>query len=368
MGNSCINQLRFLIFLIASLAGAYQSNGFRYLSPKPRVPLFVFGDSIYDPGNNNYINTTPDFLANFLPYGETFFEFATGRFSDGRLIPDFIAKYAKLPLIPPYFQSSYRQFVYGVNFASGGGGALVETHEGKAIDLKTQLRYFKNVEKQLRRELGTEGTDRLLSNAVYMFSIGGNDLLAPNPIFSSFSTEEYVGIIVGNFTEVLEEVYKAGGRKFGFLSLLPLGCLPYVRAHNAEGNGETCVKDLTDLAKSYNAALAQKFKQLQKQLKGFIYSNFDFFNAVSQRLSNPSKYGFKEVKSGCCGSGAYRGNYTCGGKRGDAAYDLCDNPDEHFFFDSYHPSETAYHQFAGLMWNGPPSVTGPRSLKSLFEV
>ena len=74
----------------------------------------------------------------------------------------------------------------------------------QAIDLKTQLRYFKNVEKQLRRELGTEGTDRLLSNAVYMFSIGGNDLLAPNPIFSSFSTEEYVGIIVGNFTEVLK--------------------------------------------------------------------------------------------------------------------------------------------------------------------
>lgn len=78
--------------------------------------------------------------------------------------------------------------------------------------------------------------------------------------------------------------------------------------------------------------------------------------------------GFKEVKTGCCGSGAYRGIYTCGGKRGDTEYELCDNPGEYFFFDSYHPSERAYQQFAELMWNGPPGVTGPYSLKSLFEL
>lgn len=74
----------------------------------------------------------------------------------------------------------------------------------QAIDLKTQLGYFKNVEEELRRKLGNKETDKLLSNAVYMFSIGGNDLLAPNPIFSSFSTEEYIKIIVGNFTAVLK--------------------------------------------------------------------------------------------------------------------------------------------------------------------
>ena len=53
-------------------------------------PLFVFGDSIYDVGNNNYINTTTISQANFPPYGQTFFRFPTGRFSDGRVIPDFI--------------------------------------------------------------------------------------------------------------------------------------------------------------------------------------------------------------------------------------------------------------------------------------
>lgn len=52
------------------------------------VPLFVFGDSIFDPGNNNYIETIGK--ANYFPYGETFFNRSTGRFSDGRIIPDFI--------------------------------------------------------------------------------------------------------------------------------------------------------------------------------------------------------------------------------------------------------------------------------------
>lgn len=62
--------------------------------PENHVALFIFGDSLFDSGNNNYINTTFDFQANFLPYGETFFKYSTGRFCDGRLIPDFIGKLA----------------------------------------------------------------------------------------------------------------------------------------------------------------------------------------------------------------------------------------------------------------------------------
>lgn len=54
--------------------------------------LYVFGDSFFDSGNNDYINTTTLYLANYWPYGETFFHFPTGRFSDGRLMSDFIGK------------------------------------------------------------------------------------------------------------------------------------------------------------------------------------------------------------------------------------------------------------------------------------
>ena len=63
----------------------------RFQEPKKHVPLFILGDSLFDPGNNLYLNTTPESSA-FWPYGETFFKRATGRFSDGRLVPDFIGK------------------------------------------------------------------------------------------------------------------------------------------------------------------------------------------------------------------------------------------------------------------------------------
>ena len=58
--------------------------------PKDYVAFFIFGDSILDVGNNNYITTYLQEI--FFPYGETFFEYPTRRVSNGRLIPDFIGK------------------------------------------------------------------------------------------------------------------------------------------------------------------------------------------------------------------------------------------------------------------------------------
>ena len=60
--------------------------------PKDHVAFFIFGDSVVDDGNNNYIKTTTGFQSNFAPYGETFFRYLTGRSSNGRLITDFIGR------------------------------------------------------------------------------------------------------------------------------------------------------------------------------------------------------------------------------------------------------------------------------------
>lgn len=54
--------------------------------------IYVFGDSTVDPGNNNYVNTF--FKSNFPPYGRDFVNhIPTGRFSNGRLVTDFIGKF-----------------------------------------------------------------------------------------------------------------------------------------------------------------------------------------------------------------------------------------------------------------------------------
>lgn len=50
---------------------------------------FVFGDSLVDAGNNNYIFSLSK--ANFLPHGIDFGK-PTGRFTNGRTIVDIIGK------------------------------------------------------------------------------------------------------------------------------------------------------------------------------------------------------------------------------------------------------------------------------------
>jgi hypothetical protein len=53
--------------------------------------FFAFGDSLIDTGNFIHYSTAPGPVAH-SPYGETFFHRPTGRWSDGRLIVDFIGK------------------------------------------------------------------------------------------------------------------------------------------------------------------------------------------------------------------------------------------------------------------------------------
>jgi len=117
-----------------------------------RVPaLFVFGDSLVEVGNNNFLNTMAK--ANFFPYGIDFPRAATGRFSNGRSLIDFFGKSTHncsynghhhvclLTLInftgemlgvsspPPFADPSTTgsRILNGVNYASAASGILDES-------------------------------------------------------------------------------------------------------------------------------------------------------------------------------------------------------------------------------------------------
>ncbi|KAK3002346.1 hypothetical protein RJ639_021361, partial [Escallonia herrerae] len=231
-------------------------------------------------------------------------------------------EYAKLPLVPPYLQPGNHQFGYGANFASAGAGVLDETLPGLVINLNTQMAYFKDVEKQLMHKLGDEEATRLLSKAVYFFSIGGNDY--GSLANYSGSHDKFVEMVIGNMTVVIKEIYEQGGRNFGFLGVAAVGCLPAFRSANGH-----CNEELATLVKLHNEALHNMLHKLERQLKGFRYSYFDFYTVSLDLIDNPSIYGLKEGKSACCGSGPYRGINSCGGKRGIAEYKLCANATEY---------------------------------------
>jgi GDSL-like Lipase/Acylhydrolase len=72
---------------------------FTYLVPflrlvfaEAQVPaMFVFGDSLIDPGNNNNLATLAK--ANYFPNGIDFPEGATGRFCNGRTTADYLSTF-----------------------------------------------------------------------------------------------------------------------------------------------------------------------------------------------------------------------------------------------------------------------------------
>lgn len=91
--------------------------------------MFVFGSSLVDNGNNNFLENSRA-KADFLPYGIDFPLGPSGRFTNGKNVVDLLGDYLRLPSpIPPFSDPSTkgRRIVHGVNYASGGSGILDNT-------------------------------------------------------------------------------------------------------------------------------------------------------------------------------------------------------------------------------------------------
>ncbi|KAG5388968.1 hypothetical protein IGI04_030509, partial [Brassica rapa subsp. trilocularis] len=90
--------------------------------------FLVFGDSLVDNGNNDFLVTTA--RADNYPYGIDFpTHLPTGRFSNGLNIPDLISEHlgqaSPLPYLSPMLKKD--KLLIGANFASAGIGILNDT-------------------------------------------------------------------------------------------------------------------------------------------------------------------------------------------------------------------------------------------------
>lgn len=85
-----------------------------------------------------------------------------------------------------------------------------------------------------------------------------------------------------------QEIYKKGGRKFGFVNLPPWGCTPSLKVFQ-QGNKGVYIDEVTVLVKLQNRALPKVVKKQQRQLRGFNYSVFEPYTSISERIENPSK-------------------------------------------------------------------------------
>ncbi|KAJ0261646.1 hypothetical protein HA466_0047230 [Hirschfeldia incana] len=365
----------FLLFLgllwFAPIPGLEAAAG--KLASTPGV--YVFGDSLVDAGNNNYL---PFSLAkgNYPHNGVDFpKKKATGRFCNGKNFADVIAEKFGLPLMPPYlslrgllkWKKRESAAVTGVNFASGGAGIFDGSSQfpGQAIPLSQQLKHWLSVHKALTRKLGPSNAQIHLSKSLFVVVIGSNDLL--NYIRSSMlrkksSPQQYTQSVVDRFKAQLKTIQETGARKFLILGVAQLGCMPRRREKNSTTH--ECNKEANMLASLYNKALIKMLQQLKEELKSSMaYTYFDMFKSVHDIISKPAHYGFSDVTSACCGSGVLNAEFPC-----FPVSNLCSDRTKYLFWDPYgHPTEAAARTIVDFVLSEDTQYSSPLTLTQLVS-
>ncbi|KAL2642403.1 hypothetical protein R1flu_009990 [Riccia fluitans] len=83
--------------------------------------IFSFGSSVADTGTEVLVQV--DSRSSNYPFGITYPGYASGRWSDGRLLIDLWADVFDLPYLDPFIKSGTTSFRQGAKFACGSGSA-----------------------------------------------------------------------------------------------------------------------------------------------------------------------------------------------------------------------------------------------------
>ncbi|KAL8127320.1 GDSL esterase/lipase At5g55050-like [Apium graveolens] len=346
----------------------FSSNIYTYEATSSVPAMYVFGDSLADVGNNNYINSSP-YKSNFPHNGIDFPTGATGRFSNGKNAADLIADKLDLPSPLPYLsilKFDYKKTILtGVSFASGGSGILRGSYDTpkRCISLSKQVEFYSSVYKILVQELGSDAARNHLSKSLFAIVIGSNDLYghfkANSSIRTNITPQNYVNSMVSSMSEILKQLYGLGARKFVITGVPALGCIPEQRVKSTT---LACNKVLNFWARKYNYGLASALQAFKSKFNNTNYSYLDTYGAVAEFIQNPNKYGFTEIRAACCGSGELRANSPC-----IPTAQYCLNRDNHIYWDFYHPTQKTSSIFIDMFYNGSQYVT-PISLSQLVSL
>ncbi|KAJ0983079.1 hypothetical protein J5N97_011334 [Dioscorea zingiberensis] len=319
--------------------------------------MFVFGASLLDVGNNNYINTTEK--CNYPPYGIDYLGGKpTGRYSNGKNVVDFLAEKLRVPSPKPYLSLSKTdnplEFLEGVNFASGSAGILISTHQGLCISLETQIDYYSSVLRALVEKLGIVQVQRFISSSIFLINIGSNDIL----VYDGTGVSKYVRLLISTLEGELKRIFKLGARKLVLMGTEPIGCWPVVRALN-KSSGD-CNRELNQVSSLYSEQAVLLLKKLQSEYADMSYSFFNSYRVFDKLIKHPENYGFDESKAACCGMGYLNAEIAC---NPFATY--CSNRTKYVFWDGWHQTEATANLLVSMAFDGLPPNVFPVNVREL---
>ncbi|PWA99797.1 Lipase, GDSL [Artemisia annua] len=336
-------------------------------SPKSRPfkKVYVFGDSYTDVGNTNG-STGPHTFRHVmsLPYGRTFFHHPTGRYSDGRMVIDFVAESLNLPYFPPYLNKS-ADTTHGVNFAVGGCTTIPysffkqinSTWDTVTQSLSTQLTWFKDHIKgsgcKTIKSTPAECKAVFEGALVWLGEMSANDY---NYIFLTNATSKTIQKLTIKYqTRFIKNILEMGAKYVVVQGLPATGCFPMpfiTGAPPTDRDDIGCVASKNKESYHHNVILQAKLHSLQKKFASAVIVYGDDWHAYREVYKNPTKYGFTERFKACCGIGGGPLNFdpmnTCGAPGANS----CKHPSQYMNWDGLHVTEGMSRVVAKLFLDG----------------
>ncbi|KAI3686394.1 hypothetical protein L1987_80069 [Smallanthus sonchifolius] len=350
--------LFFLLLLLLTLGSGNRS-------PRSFNRIYAFGDSYTDTGNTASATGPSAFrYVSNPPYGRTFFHRPTNRYSDGRLVIDFVAESLSLPYLPPYLNRKANTSV-GINYAVAGSTAIrhaffVKNNLTLAItpqSLQTQLTWFNKTLEGLKcksaistpKECAAVFRDAL----IWAGEIGANDYAYT--VGSTVSGETIQRRAIRSVTGFLETLLKKGAKYMVVQGLPTTGCLTLAMYLSPEFDRDDigCVATVNNQSYIHNTILQTNIQNLRRRFPKAVIVYADYWNAYRSVMKNGSKLGFHELYKVCCGSSGGPYNFDLSAICGSKSASSCQNLSQYVNWDGVHLTEGMYKVVSDMFLSGP---------------
>ncbi|GAB2229580.1 hypothetical protein Droror1_Dr00013826 [Drosera rotundifolia] len=314
-------------------------------SHREHTKLFAFGDSYADTGN------TARPLSKFAsspwtsPYGISFPGNPDGRYSDGLVFTDYLAKYMGMRTPVAYKNwrdNSPKKLRNGMNFAYGGTGVFDTL--APYPNMTTQIDLFEQLVKQ------QVYPSKDLRNSVVLVQLSGNDYatyLIEHPDLNGVVA--FIGKVVAQLVVNIRRIYSMGVKQVLVSGLQPLGCLPL----ETRSTNYTVCNSLINVAVGvHNGLLKQAVTQLNSEVEEsytpfILLDMHDTFMTVINNHTGDANFG-NPLEPCCIGINS---TYSCASYTDEGAklYTLCESRKSRFLWDSFHPTNEGWNVVSSLL-------------------
>jgi phospholipase/lecithinase/hemolysin len=321
--------------------------------------IIIFGDSLSDNGNLYRFTLDTQKLINFFPIIPKSPPYYQGRFSNG---PVWIEMLAKKLNLSPEAKAQFENFAYGGSWVE----SFNESLQKFPMDLTSEVNHY----------LGnaSHSHDLYRDRHLYVIWGGGNDYLDGRRDLE-FATTNTVNIINNNIHTLIQD----GAKYFLILNLPDLGLTP-----SANAKGSDFVSQLSELSRLHNTKLATLLLQERNNHPGIKLMTVDIAGIFKELMLNPERYQILNTKQPCYNNGynlakkdfttskefkaLQEGNINTQHNpsleavfmtslQSALGYEPCPNPNQYLFWDQVHPTKImhafiAQAAFAVLEKNG----------------